>query len=607
MQFPYIQDLVWVEETRFFVSSRAPDCEAALTLRPVVLSLLDRELGFLQLREAQWNEDLCLSAAGNPGDAPIPQAIPQPGTLATPTTLPIKPYAYYSLKECISAYLSDSAIEEALASSARILNQTVSAPLDAEAVIRDIRHGSVFTTFFGPDGKTKYFSTSGDDLRLAFSLSVDWFHPRRSKKRGVSLGIISVACLNLPPDVRYAPENLFIVGILPGPKETDVQPFLGPLVDELLTLWEPGIYFPQTALSPAGRRLLRLPYWDPTQFFVVDGMHNLFLGLVKTHVRYVWEIDVASKKSARRRKVNPKGRVKFNFPTSSATAPAVAAERPEALAKAERLMAKISDEDRWRKLCNHPLPVLRKMCTTRNLAVPSAGQEPLRKEYVAALRTQWTQLQANSPSRQGGSASAIPSATDALPRRASAQEPSTNRQSATRAPRGPSNPYKMSPSDLEHVQDIISSLSTPSWLGRVAKDFGSASHGAPKADEWRTAATVQLPIALTVMWYGTERESELNWFLDLSTAVQIATAQSTSQAKAGDYLKFMRSYLTGMVSRGFPLKPNHHAALHLAPFLPAFGPIRGWWTFPVERQIGVLQRINTNNRLGTLPVEITYS
>ena len=30
--------------------------------------------------------------------------------------------------------------------------------------------------------------------------------------------------------------------------------------------------------------LLRLPYWDPTKAVVVDGMHNLFLGLVKTHV-----------------------------------------------------------------------------------------------------------------------------------------------------------------------------------------------------------------------------------------------------------------------------------------------------------------------------------
>jgi hypothetical protein len=36
--------------------------------------------------------------------------------------------------------------------------------------------------------------------------------------------------------------------------------------------------------------LLRLPYWDPTRTVVVDGMHNLFLGLVQFHVRSVLQI-----------------------------------------------------------------------------------------------------------------------------------------------------------------------------------------------------------------------------------------------------------------------------------------------------------------------------
>jgi hypothetical protein len=33
--------------------------------------------------------------------------------------------------------------------------------------------------------------------------------------------------------------------------------------------------------------LLRLPYWDPTRSIVVDGMHNLFLNLVKYHIEEV--------------------------------------------------------------------------------------------------------------------------------------------------------------------------------------------------------------------------------------------------------------------------------------------------------------------------------
>ena len=33
--------------------------------------------------------------------------------------------------------------------------------------------------------------------------------------------------------------------------------------------------------------LLRLSYWDPTRFIVVNAMHNLFLNLVKYHIEHV--------------------------------------------------------------------------------------------------------------------------------------------------------------------------------------------------------------------------------------------------------------------------------------------------------------------------------
>ncbi|EJD43081.1 hypothetical protein AURDEDRAFT_26382, partial [Auricularia subglabra TFB-10046 SS5] len=188
---------------------------------------------------------------------------------------------------------------------------------------------------------------------------------------------ISLACLNLPPEVRFSPENLHLVGVIPGPRETVIQPYLVPLVDELLALWQGRTFLSavnpvdktikvRAALVPvvcdmqASRKviafvspshlanmacpyckckysalsdidmiqgnwqlrtrsewevhaynyrdslkvgeqarlqadhgimwseLLRLPYWDPTQFTVVDAMHNLLLGLIKFHVRNVW-------------------------------------------------------------------------------------------------------------------------------------------------------------------------------------------------------------------------------------------------------------------------------------------------------------------------------
>ncbi|KZV91933.1 hypothetical protein EXIGLDRAFT_577710, partial [Exidia glandulosa HHB12029] len=182
---------------------------------------------------------------------------------------------------------------------------------------------------------------------------------------------ISLVCLNLPPEIRYAPENILLVGVIPGPKESQVQPYLVPLVDELLELLDAPLFkssmqdggrrvqaflVPVVCDMPAARKvagfvapkatlacpyckcsyaqlsdrdmidghferrspaewraqaeayriaspserlrlkkengvkwseLLRLPYWDPTRFTVVDAMHNLLLGLIQHHVRKV--------------------------------------------------------------------------------------------------------------------------------------------------------------------------------------------------------------------------------------------------------------------------------------------------------------------------------
>jgi len=39
-------------------------------------------------------------------------------------------------------------------------------------------------------------------------------------------------------------------------------------------------------------------------------------------------------------------------------------------------------------------------------------------------------------------------------------------------------------------------------------------------------------------------------------------------------------------------------------YLRRFGPVHGWWTFPFERLIGMLERIPTNFKIGMLTVFI---
>ncbi|EIW84798.1 hypothetical protein CONPUDRAFT_48474 [Coniophora puteana RWD-64-598 SS2] len=65
-----------------------------------------------------------------------------------------------------------------------------------------------------------------------------------------------MVCLNLPPHLRYKLENVYLVGIMPGPHEPSldqINHFLRPLVTDLLRLYKHGIYLKRTYLYPAGR------------------------------------------------------------------------------------------------------------------------------------------------------------------------------------------------------------------------------------------------------------------------------------------------------------------------------------------------------------------
>ena len=122
----------------------------------------------------------------------------------------------------------------------------------------DIKDGTRVKELSGPNGATFWDGLKWRELQLLWSLSIDWFDPWGNKAVGKSTSTspIAMACLNLPPSLCYKLENLFLVGIIPGPKEPSVEEvghFIEPIMDMLDRSWRDGTKFNCTESSDCGR------------------------------------------------------------------------------------------------------------------------------------------------------------------------------------------------------------------------------------------------------------------------------------------------------------------------------------------------------------------
>lgn len=166
------------------------------------------------------------------------------------------------------------------------------------------------------------------------------------------------------------------------------------------------------------------------------------------------------------------------------------------------------------------------------------------------------------------------------------------------------------PEVMQRIQDVIRETSVPTWITTVPPKFGEASTGTLKADEWRSLATIYLPIALISMWgKGSTHQSEqhattyyriLDHTMLLVGVVTLACFRKMTTTRGDAFLACMKQYLSDLpkLHPGTTFKPNHHMTMHLPHFFKLFGPARGWWCFPFERTIGQVQRLLSNHKLG---------
>ena len=155
--------------------------------------------------------------------------------------VPSRKYLQQDLKYWLGWLLSRKVIED-------LIDYCWSAsPVDPDTPIPDIWYSKVFSDLQDASGHP-FFPDPKEEECLVFSLLVDSFNPfhiKTVKQKASSMGIWLVL-LNLPSQLRYLPENIFLVGVIPGPGKPamdEINHYLKPLVQSLLEFWDPGVFF----------------------------------------------------------------------------------------------------------------------------------------------------------------------------------------------------------------------------------------------------------------------------------------------------------------------------------------------------------------------------
>jgi hypothetical protein len=155
---------------------------------------------------------------------------------------------------------------------------------------------------------------------------------------------------------------------------------------------------------------------------------------------------------------------------------------------------------------------------------------------------------------------------------------------------------------LNRIQAGIANITLPTHVERPPTNFGEAQHGKLKADHWVTLFTILLPMPLVELWYTPDSSRDQALLQNLQHLVfctLIVCSFATSNEAADQFNEHYICYRQSLKEL-FPhhrSMPNHHFAMHIGDQLKFWGPLFGLSEFAYERMNGLLQKIKTNYQL----------
>lgn len=532
---------------------------------------------------------------------------------------PVRRYAFQKLSDWLSRLLSRPNIEQYLEVSAAESSNAY----DPHSDIHDIYQSQLWKEFRGPDGG-QFTSNSS---HLTFALFVDAINPFGNKQSGhhTSITFVVLVCLSLPPELRHQPENVFVVGIAPGPREPSLEQMnwiLRPLVTELLTLWSSGLLLSRTheyekgrliraallvfvADIPSLRRCLGFPSATATYFcsfclLTKKDINNLDKSTwpPRTWCEHLkWAREARDAKTVNdRKKIFKTHGVRYSVLIELEYWNIIEYHVVDLMHNL--LLGLVSWHVRrfWAmKDLENDEELLPPISTVELLRLASEHSEPLPHRSRANDSPEEIDKEKNGETITDIEFSNDTSSSD--------QDFNPFDDSGWKgewhAP--PLEEIIFDSKVLCHINAILPQIHTPTWIKRPIPALGKASFGKLKADEWRSLLTIQLPLILIPMWSGQDhiKTSLLKNFSHLFSLINLGTKRVINPSHIKDYRYHIQKYLEGSVIlfQHCKLAPNHHMACHLADCLERFGPVRAWWSFPFERLMGKILKAEHNNRI----------
>ncbi|THU96176.1 hypothetical protein K435DRAFT_819510 [Dendrothele bispora CBS 962.96] len=301
--------------------------------------------------------------------------------------------------------------------------------------------------------------------------------------------------------------------------------------------------------------LCRLPYFDLCRMIVIDPMHNLILGIVKTHFYHIW---IQCKILRKRHEL-----LRFHQMLSKIQVPAYLGRLPALMGEPAggSLTA-----DQWLIAATVICPLIIPQLWNEYCVDDDA--ESVRLKRIGDIQKAIDERKAKAAAaRKAKEAAKAKAAADAR-----ASRPRRKRTRTARAQFVDEDPEANEITDdgaKEQEHDIYMD--------------GAAGSDDDDDGESRTAPKLH-------------PEDPANFF-KLSSALKLLLSRKLYSSDILEFERLIRDYnceLIRLYGKNV-LRPNHHYAIHIADCVRDFGPLRGFWTFLFERINKVLKSYNSAN------------